>query len=76
MPFSAFGSPKLQANYLNLYTFFQKQNRFIGDEDGMLHDGGVATFDEVLLRVPATIFYKQRVIDVYEQWVTIRTSRN
>ena len=29
----------------------------------MLHDGGVATFDEVLLRVRATIFYEKRVID-------------
>ena len=29
----------------------------------MLHDGGVATFDEVLLRVRATIFYEERVID-------------
>ena len=29
----------------------------------MLHYGGVATFDEVLLRVRATIFYEERVID-------------
>ena len=29
----------------------------------MLHDGGLATFDEVLLRVRPTIFYEQRVID-------------
>ena len=29
----------------------------------MLHDGGVAMFDEVLQRVRATIFYEQRVID-------------
>ena len=29
----------------------------------MLHDGGVATVDEVLLRVRATIFYEERVID-------------
>ena len=30
----------------------------------MMHDGGVATFDVVvLLRVRATIFYEQRVID-------------
>ena len=29
----------------------------------MLYDGGVATFDKVLLRVRATIFHEQRVID-------------
>ena len=29
----------------------------------MLHDRGVATFDEVLLRVRATIFHEERVID-------------
>ena len=29
----------------------------------MLHDGGVATFDKILLRVRTTIFYEQRVID-------------
>ena len=29
----------------------------------MLHDEGVATFDKVLLRVRATIFYEERVID-------------
>ena len=29
----------------------------------MLHDGGLATFDEVLLSVRATIFYEQIVID-------------
>ena len=29
----------------------------------MLHDGGVAMFGEVLLRVRATIFYEQREID-------------
>ena len=29
----------------------------------MLHDGDVATLDNVLLRVRATIFYEQRVID-------------
>ena len=61
--FHAFSSPKLLANLLNLYVSTQKHNRFIGDEDGMLHDGGVATFDKVLLRVRATIFYEERVID-------------
>ena len=29
----------------------------------MLYDRGVATFNEVLLRVRATIFYEQQVID-------------
>ena len=48
---------------LNLYVSTQKHNRFIGDENGMLQFGGVATFDEVLLPVRATIFYEQRVID-------------
>ena len=29
----------------------------------MLHDGGVATFNGVLLRVRATIFYEHQMID-------------
>ena len=36
---------------------------FIDDENGMLLVGGVATFDEVLLRVRATTFCEQLVID-------------
>ena len=43
----------------------------------MLHDGGVAMFDEVLLRVRATIFLRGTSDRrVYEQWATVRTSRN
>ena len=39
------------------------QNKFTNGEDGVLHDGGGATFDRVLLCLRATIFSEQRGID-------------
>ena len=63
VPFSCvYSSLKLLANLLNLYVSFQTHDRFIGDEDGMLHDRGVATFDKVL-RVRARFSTRVRAMD-------------